>query len=134
MRMVPKSMPTSLRTSSLPPLPHNKAVLEVFGDFLGYLMKCAESFIVDTHATLSRNWKELRSSAVFVIGHPNGWEGAQQANIRSSAIYAKLVPDTAEGRSRVRFVTEGEASLHYCLRGGYVDSVCRLVLVFCFVT
>ena len=97
--------------------------MEVFGDFLAYLMTCAEVFIKDTHATVAQSWKAMRQTATFVIGHPNGWEGAQQAKIRSSAIYAGLVPDTPEGRSRVLFVTEGEASLHYCLRGGYVESV-----------
>lgn len=59
----------------------------------------------------------------FVIAHPNGWEGAQQAKLRKSAVLGGLVPDTAEGRSRVSFVTEGEASLHYCIRGGFIDDV-----------
>ena len=121
--MRPNSMPSALQTSTLPPLPPSKSVTEVFGDFLSYLMSCAERFITDTHATVARSWKEMRQSAVFIIGHPNGWEGAQQTKIRKSAIYARLVPDTPEGRSRIHFVTEGEASLHYCLRGGYVDSV-----------
>ncbi len=123
MRMAPKSMPTALQTSTLPPLPPSKSVMEVFGDFMKYLMQCAERFIIDTHATISRSWRELRDSAIFVIGHPNGWEGAQQARMRNSAVCARLVPDTPEGRSRVKFVTEGEASLHYCLRGGFVDNV-----------
>ena len=36
------------------------------------------------------------------------------------AILAGLVPDTDAGRSRVHFVTEGEASVHYCVQHGLI--------------
>jgi len=32
------------------PLPSNKTVVEVFADFLAYLLECASSFIQETHA------------------------------------------------------------------------------------
>ena len=35
--------------------------------------------------------------------------------MRQAAIRARLIPDTPEGMNRLRFVTEGEASLCYCL-------------------
>ena len=38
--------------------------------------------------------------------------------MRKSAILGKLVPDTEEGRRRVNFITEGEASALACLSGG----------------
>ncbi|THH08787.1 hypothetical protein EW145_g2476 [Phellinidium pouzarii] len=34
-----------------------------------------------------------------------------------------MIPDTPRGRSRVKFVTEGEASLHYCLHGISLDDI-----------
>jgi len=44
----------------------------------------------------------------FVLTHPNGWEGAQQAQMREAAIHAGLIDDIPSARARVRFVTEGE--------------------------
>jgi hypothetical protein len=58
-----------------------------------------------------------------VLSHPNGWEGAQQMRIRKSAIHGGLIPDTDEGKARIRFVTEGEASLHACILNGLAADV-----------
>lgn len=88
-----------------------------------YLYDCAERFICGAHPWVITDWQKLQSTATFVIGHPNGWEGAQQAQLRRAAIMAKLIPDNADGRERVRFISEGEASLHYCLRGKHIDTV-----------
>jgi len=121
LRMRPKTMPTKLRTSTLPPLPPGKNLLQVFGDYMSYLMKCTSSFIRDTHPNLSdQTFEQLRSKAEFIIAHPNGWEGAQQARLRKAAILGGLIPDTTAGKSRVSFVSEGEASLHYCIGEGLV--------------
>ncbi|KAG0698672.1 hypothetical protein DFH29DRAFT_84864 [Suillus ampliporus] len=46
------------------------------------------------------------------LNYPNGWEGAQQTKMRCVAAHGGLIPDTDDGRARIRFVTEGEASLH----------------------
>ena len=125
--MRPKSMPAKLKTARLPPLPPNKSVVEVFGDLMAYLLKCAESFIRDSHPTANTAWRGLKNKASFIIGHPNGWEGAQQAKLRQAAILGGLVPDTAEGKARIAFVSEGEASLHYCMGGGAVNQVGNFV-------
>ena len=119
--MHPKSMPMNLSTSALPALPPNKTITEIFADMFSYLMSCASKFIQDTHPVISRNWESLRKEATFVIAHPNGWEGAQQSKIKRAAVVAGLVPDTLAGKARVVFVTEGEASLHFCVKGDYVD-------------
>lgn len=116
-------MPLDLQKSTLPPLPSGKTLVQIFGDFLSYLQSCAEMFLLNTYATLSEDWDNLRERAEFVLCHPNGWEGVQQAMMRQAAISAKLVPNTPEGRSRVKFVTEGEASLHCCLHTSSVDVV-----------
>ncbi len=125
--MRPKSMPSALKTSTLPPLPPNKTLIQVFADFFAYLLSCAEKFIKETHATVVKRWDDLLNNAIFIIGHPNGWEGTQQSMLRKAAILGRLAPDTPEGRARVKFVSEGEASLHFCLREGVVDKV-RLCL------
>ncbi|THH05876.1 hypothetical protein EW145_g4483 [Phellinidium pouzarii] len=117
--------PASMQAADLPPLPPNKSLVQVFADFIGYLMACAKTFICETHLTLSNSWDTLKNNMTFVMGHPNGWEGAQQSLMRQAAIMANIIPDTTDGHSRVRFVTEGEASLHYCLREISLDDVKR---------
>lgn len=118
-------MPSELQRASLPPLPAGKKTADLFADFFRYLFSCASDFITETHAQIRDTWAELCADAVFVLSHPNGWEGAQQKLMRSAAIAGGLVPDTPRGRSRVVFVTEGEASLHFCVRGGFLDEVCE---------
>jgi hypothetical protein len=58
-----------------------------------------------------------------VISHPNGWEGYQQSQIRQAVVLAQLIPDTKKGHSRVLFVTEGEASLHFTIDNGLPSGV-----------
>ena len=101
-----------------PPLPLNKTVVEVFGDFLRYLLECASSYIQDTHANGPDLWNSVKSDIDFVLSHPNGWEGTQQSEMRRAAVLAGLVPDNPSGHSRLSFVTEGEASLHFSVQNG----------------
>lgn len=107
----------------LPPLPPGKSAVDVFGDFLSYLFRCTQSFIVDTHANGHALWRAVEHDIQFVLSHPNGWEGAQQTKMRKAAITGGLILDTDEGKARIRFVTEGEASLHACVLNGLADDV-----------
>jgi hypothetical protein len=116
-------MSSSVPIKQITPLPASKTATDVLADFLHYLMSCAKTFITDTHPTMNHSWDELINSASFVLSHPNGWEGAQQARYRKACIQAGLVPNTMDGKSRIVFVTEGEASLNYCLRGNYIDKL-----------
>ena len=112
----------------LPPLPLNKTVVEVFGDFLRYLLECASRYIQDTHANGPDLWNSVKSHIDFVLSHPNGWEGTQQNDMRRAAVLAGLIPDNASGHSRLSFVTEGEASLHFSVHNGLPTGamkVCR---------
>ena len=102
----------------LPPLPLDKTVVEVFGDFLRYLLECASSYIQDTHINGPELWDSVKSDIDFVLSHPNGWEGAQQSEMRRAAVLAGLIPDDESGHSRLSFVTEGEASLHFFVQNG----------------
>jgi len=101
----PNASSNSSVTQKIPPLPKNKTVLDVFTDFLRYLYRCAQTFIQETHANGSILWESVEKRIEFVLTHPNGWEGAQQTQMRSAAVRAGLVPNPNEGRSRVRFVT-----------------------------
>ena len=110
------------------PLPLNKTVVEVFADFLKYLLECASSYIRDTHANGTDLWNSVKSQIDFVLSHPNGWEGTQQSEMRRAAILAGLIPDNEIGHSCLSFVTEGEASLHFSVQNGLPTGamkVCR---------
>ena len=93
-------------------------MVEVFGDFLKYLLECASSYIQDTHANGPDVWNSVKSDIDFVLSHPNGWEGTQQSEMRRAAVLAGIVPDNESGHSRLSFVTEGEASLHFSVENG----------------
>ena len=103
-------------------------MVEVFADFLKYLLECASSYIQDTHANGPEVWNSVKSHIDFVLSHPNGWEGTQQTEMRKAAVLAKLIPNNSSGHSRLSFVTEGEASLHFSVRNGLpagAVKVCR---------
>ncbi|PFH47733.1 hypothetical protein AMATHDRAFT_151430 [Amanita thiersii Skay4041] len=97
----------------LPQLPKNKTAIQVFADMLTYLFKSTKQYIRERQGVPF--WNSLESSIDFVLSHPNGWEGKQQAEMRHAAVMAGLVPNEEEGKKRISFVTEGEASLHFCL-------------------
>ena len=110
-------------SDKIPPLPLNKTVVDVLADFLAYLLECASRFIQETHANGTRLWPSVKDEIDFVLSHPNGWEGAQQAEMRRAAVLAKLIPDTTAGHARLSFVTEGEASLHFAVQNGLPTGV-----------
>lgn len=100
---------------NVPSLPPNKSVVDVFADYLRYLLDCAASYIKDSHSNGRNLWISSRDDIHFVISHPNGWEGKEQSQMRKAAVKARLVPDDPSGHSRISFVTEGEASLHFAI-------------------
>ena len=61
------------------------------------------------------SWSSVENSIEYVFTHPNGWEGVQQQMYRQAIERAGLIPCTPEGRARVHMLTEGEASLHFCV-------------------
>ncbi|KAL0954944.1 hypothetical protein HGRIS_003877 [Hohenbuehelia grisea] len=123
LRLRPITMKLKMNGLRLSALPKNKTAVDVFGDFLGYLYRCTRTFFIDTHANGKALWQAVEHNIQFVLSHPNGWEGAQQTKMRRAAAYGGLIPDTDEGRSRIRFVTEGEASLHACVLNGLAADV-----------
>jgi hypothetical protein len=102
----------------IPDLPVKLGVVKVFADYVRYLYDCSKLYIKETHANGDSLWKSVERDIDFVFTHPNGWEGPQQAQMRLAAVTAGLVEDDEKGRGRISFVTEGEASLHYCIKSG----------------
>ena len=99
-------------------LPQGKTAEQVMGDYLRYLHEETAAFIRLSHSDGAELWEAVKDQAIFILGHPNGWKGLPQQRYRTSAILGRLIPDTDEGRRRVKFVTEGEASALACLSGG----------------
>ena len=78
-------------------------------DFFRYLLDCATEFIWDSHPTMKSTWDDWEAKTVYVISHPNAWEGEEQADLREAAISAGLISSSQEDAERVVFVSEGEA-------------------------
>ncbi|KAF8626102.1 hypothetical protein AX17_006598 [Amanita inopinata Kibby_2008] len=123
LRLRPRTMQLHMNGMRLSALPKRKTAVHVFGDFLAYLFRCTQIFITDTHANGAALWNAVEHNIQLVLSHPNGWEGPQQSKMRRAAIYGGLIPDTNEGKARIRFVTEGEASLHACVLNGLAKDV-----------
>ena len=100
------------------PLAKSKKPVEVFADFLEYLFQCSRTYIEEAHGMGDNWWGSIEDTIDFVLSHPNGWEGAQQEQMRRAAVLAGLVPNDEAAQARVSFVTEGEASLHFCIQSG----------------
>ena len=107
-------------------LPNGKTAIDVFADFLRYLYQCAQKYIDETHLNGVKLWENLQPTGEFILSHPNGWEGAQQGMMRQAAAMAGLIPDTAAGQARLSFVTEGEASLHFCIQKGLTNEAIKV--------
>lgn len=114
----PKGLASSQVTDNdLPPLPQNKSAAEVLSDFMKYLFNCARTYIQDSYSV--ELWNSVEDNIDFVLTHPNGWQGPQQGQIRRAAVSAGLISDTADGHARLQLLTEGEASLHFCIGSGF---------------
>ena len=110
----PKHLASSInRDDDLPKLPSGKHAAHVLTDFIKYLSKCAKTYIQERHLAFS--WSNYENSIEYIFTHPNGWEGVQQQLYRRAIVAAGLVPPTPEGQARVHLLTEGEASLHFCV-------------------
>ena len=95
-------------------LPRGKTIVDVFADFMGYLFDSTRTLFKTSEPNGEIRWDSVSGNVELVLTHPNGWGGPQQTKLRTAAIKAGIVPDTPSGRSRVHFVTEGEASFNFC--------------------
>lgn len=107
----------------IPPLPKGKSAVDALADILRYLFTCSSDYIQDTDVNGRELWLTLKDDIHFVLSHPNGWEGLQQDSLREAAVQAGLIPRDHSGYSRLSFVTEGEASLHFAVQNGLPSGV-----------
>ena len=121
----PNAQSSGYVTTRIPPLPPGKSAVDVFADFLRYLHQCARTFIEEAYG--AESWHTLERHRIeFVCTHPNDWEGPQQSMMRTAAVQAGLIPDNEDGHSHLSFVTEGEASLHFCVQSGLTNDAIKV--------
>ena len=124
MYLRPKATDAAQELNKIPPLPLGKTALEIVADFLRYIFACTKTYIEQSHSNGAAILESVEGQTHFVLTHPNGYEGFQQALMREAAVLAGLVPDEEAAESRISLVTEGEASLHYCIQSGLtIDSM-----------
>jgi hypothetical protein len=107
---------------NIPPLPLDKTIVQVFADFLKYLLECASNYIQESEVNGVNLWASIKKDIDFVLSHPNGWDGVEQEKLRSAAVLGGLIPDTPDGHARISFVSEGEASLHFIIQRGELSA------------
>jgi len=126
LNLAPKALCKKLPAGYAPTLPRGLSIVDVFADFMKYLLECAEWYIRDSHAFGGSIWDSVKADVIFILSHPNGWGGAEQVTMRKAAVKAKLIPDTVEGHDRVLFVTEGEASFNFCVNNGISEDAMKV--------
>ena len=111
----PLDLPEEMTNQMSRKLPEGKNIVDVFADFMRYLFDSTRALFKDSESNGELRWNSVSESIELVLAHPNGWGGPQQAHLRNAAVKAGIVQDTPAGRSRVHFVTEGEASFSFCV-------------------
>lgn len=95
-------------------LPPGVSLRQIYADFLGYLLKHSKSFFEDRILDGKQIWARYQPKMEVVIAHPNGWGIREQTFLRGAAIDAGF-SDVASASTKIRFVTEAEASVHFCI-------------------
>ena len=125
-------LPAAMKAQMSTQLPQGKTIVDVFADFMRYLFDSTGALFKSSEPNGGLKWDSVSNNIELVLSHPNGWGGIQQTQLRTAAVKAGIVPNTPAGRSRVHFVTEGEASFCFCAtetQAGKNLKVCRLIFI-----
>ena len=112
--MSPTEPSTAMKDQMSELLPKGKSIIDVFADFIRFLYNSTKALFKASEPNGELRWRSVSDKIELVLTHPNGWGGLQQTQLRAAAVRAGVVRDTPTGRSRVHFVTEGEASFNFC--------------------
>ncbi|PAV16120.1 pH-response regulator [Pyrrhoderma noxium] len=99
-------------------LPDDLTPTKVMGDFLRYLYTESLEYIRAHHIDVNEILDDIRGRKSFVLSLPNGWTGLPQQRLREAAVIGGLVKNDNEARSKIKLVSEGEASALTCLANG----------------
>jgi len=99
----------------IPALPREVGIIKVYSDMLRWLIDQTKRFFERHTPTGTEIWQRLESTITIVLAIPNGWELPQQHRLREAIVQAGVLPQ-GFSEDRLKFVTEGEASIHYALK------------------
>ncbi|KAJ1310673.1 hypothetical protein OPQ81_009200 [Rhizoctonia solani] len=113
--------PQSMRSQdrlTLYPLPFGVSLSKIYTDFLGYLLRHTRTYFEEhiVHGPLI--WEKCARNMLIVLAHPNGWSTREQSFMRQ----ALMEVGSEYKKYQVTFVTEGEASVHFCMFHSNMDS------------
>ncbi|KAG9103543.1 hypothetical protein FRC06_010028 [Ceratobasidium sp. 370] len=94
-------------------LPAGVPLRRIYSDFMRYLLGHTRSFFQERVVDGPVIWENYHSQMEVIIAHPNGWGIREQTFLRDAAVDAGLA--SAAFSYKVRFVTEAEASVHFCI-------------------
>lgn len=109
--------PSSIRESvalDIPPLPEDVPLSQVYADMIGFLFRHAVQFFTSTVPDGELIWNRLKNQFIMVFACPNGWDTVEQGFLRSATVQAGIL-EHEHPASRVQFVTEAEASVHFAI-------------------
>ncbi|CAE6421660.1 unnamed protein product [Rhizoctonia solani] len=99
---------------ALDPLPCGVNLSTIYADFLRYLLEHTRECFETTIINGPEVWRIHSRNMEVVIAHPNGWGVREQVFLRTSSVVAGFT--LAENAlDHVHFVTEAEASVHFCI-------------------
>ncbi|KAL5634436.1 hypothetical protein ACGC1H_002480 [Rhizoctonia solani] len=96
------------------PLPVGVTLLTIYTDFMVYLLNHTKDFFESRIINGQKIWEDHHQDMTIVLTHPNGWGLKETAFLRLAAIAAHYVP-SSKAISHIRFVSEAEASIHFCM-------------------
>jgi len=96
------------------PLPTGISLQTIYTDFMVYLMKHTQEFFESRILDGGKVWDELHKDMTIVIAHPNGWTVKEQNFLRKAAVAARYTSE-AKAHAQIHFVSEAEASVHFCM-------------------
>ncbi|PAV16431.1 hypothetical protein PNOK_0805100 [Pyrrhoderma noxium] len=118
MHFRPAGMEINTNGLELGTLPDDLSPTKVMGDFLRYLYTEALEYIKTHHIDGREIINEVGDNKSFILSLPNGWTGLPQQRMREAAVIGGLVKNDNEARTKIGFVSEGEASALACLANG----------------
>ncbi|PVF93789.1 hypothetical protein CPB86DRAFT_818523 [Serendipita vermifera] len=101
----------------VPPLPVGVSLQKVYSDFIKYLYEHTREFFMESTPNGDNIWARLESKLIIIFCHPNGWDISQQVFLTRSVAEAGIMT-SEHSETRVEFVTEGEASVHFAVAQG----------------
>ncbi|CAE7162684.1 unnamed protein product [Rhizoctonia solani] len=119
--------PDDLKTKhnlKLDALPPGVNLQQIYSDFLRYLLKHTKTYFEDRVLDGKRIWEKYSPKMEVILAHPNGWGIKEQVFLRSAAVSAGLAGDDTAS-SKIRFVTEAEASVHFCIHYANMKNVLK---------